>query len=97
MQNWLAHFEWDDNKAALNYEKHGVLFEDAVLTFFDPDFVRIFDSKHSASELRYAGIRLHPARRMLTTVYTERGDNFRIISSRKANKKERQTYEDLKR
>jgi uncharacterized DUF497 family protein len=97
MQERLAHFEWDEKKASLNFKKHGVRFEDAALTFFDADFIRLFDAKHSADEVRYAGTGSHPSGVLLVTIYTERGDNFRIISSRKANKKERQDYENLKK
>jgi len=96
MQDRLGHFEWDEKKAILNYKKHGVRFEDAALTFFDPDFIRLFDAKHSDDEVRYAGTGIHPSGVTLVTIYTERGDNFRIISSRKANRKERQAYENSK-
>ncbi len=96
MEQYLAHFEWDDVKAALNFEKHGVLFEDAVLTFFDRDFIRLFDEKHSDTEVRYAGIGQHPSGSVLITIYTERNDAFRIISSRPSNRKERKMYEESK-
>jgi uncharacterized protein len=96
MDKRLANFEWDENKAALNFEKHGVRFEDAAETFFDQDFIRLFDEKHSEVEIRYAGTGKHLSGAMLVTIYTERGDTFRIISSRKANKKERQVYENSK-
>jgi uncharacterized DUF497 family protein len=96
MDKRLGSFEWDENKAALNFEKHGVRFEDAAETFFDDDFIRLFDEKHSGGEIRYAGTGKHPSGVMLVTIYTERGDIFRIISSRKANKKERSEYENSK-
>jgi uncharacterized DUF497 family protein len=96
MQDRLARFEWDEKKAERNYLKHGVLFEDAALTFFDKDFIRMFDQKHSEIEDRFVGIGAHPTGALLVTVYTERDDNLRLISSRKANKKERKAYEDLK-
>src|SRR5947209_4632678 len=95
MDEYLAYFEWDDVKAELNFEKHGVLFEDAVLTFFDKDFIRLWDEKHSESEIRYVGIGSHPMKLLFVTIYTERGNKFRIISSRKANRKERHMYEEL--
>jgi hypothetical protein len=96
MQNRLAGFEWDEKKETLNFAKHGVRFEDAALTFFDADFIRLFDAKHSESETRYAGIGMRPGGTLLVTIYTERGNLIRIISSRKANKKERVSYEKLK-
>ena len=96
MQDYLAHFEWDEKKAALNLLKHGVLFEDASLTFFDKNFLRIFDEKHSDTEIRYIGIGAHPVGEVIVSVYTERADRLRLISARKANRKERHTYESLK-
>ena len=54
------------------------------------------DEKHSDMEIRYAGTGKHPSGMVLVTIYTERGDIFRIISSRKANKKERHEYENSK-
>jgi uncharacterized DUF497 family protein len=96
MENHLGYFEWDDKKAALNLLKHGVVLEEAAISFFDPDFIRLPDEKHSITEERYAGIGRTPIGRMLVTNYTERGSNIRIISSRRANKKERKIYEDRK-
>jgi uncharacterized protein len=93
MEEHLGYFEWDDAKAELNFEKHGVLFEDAALTFFDRNFLRLFDEKHSGEEIRYAGLGKHPAGRILVTIYTERRELIRIISARKANKKEQVTHE----
>ena len=96
MVDQLGHFEWDDRKASLNKRKHGVDFEEAALSFFDQDFIRVQDPKHSIIEVRYAGIGRTPQGRILVTHYTERGMNIRIISSRPANRKERKTYEDRK-
>jgi uncharacterized DUF497 family protein len=96
MKDHLGHFEWDDKKAALNMVKHGVDFEEAALSFFDQDFIRLPDTKHSVTEERYAGKGRTPLGKMIVTNYTERGLNIRIISSRLANKKERKKYEDRK-
>ena len=96
MQERGRRFEWDEKKAMLNLLKHGIHFEDAARTFFDPNFIRLLDPKHSEAEVRYAGIGQHPMGGVLVTIYTERGESFRIISSRRANKKERQMYEDAK-
>ena len=96
MDGHLGQFEWDDKKASLNLSKHGVQFDDAALSFFDKDFIRIPDHKHSIIEERYAGIGRTRTGKIRVTNYTERGDNIRIISSRSANKKERKTYEDRK-
>ena len=95
MDNRLLQFEWDERKAALNFAKHGIRFEEAALTFFDEKFIRTFDKKHSEVEIRYAGIGRHPARGLIVTCYTERSDHIRIISAQKANKKERRDYEEF--
>ena len=70
MEQYLAHFEWDDVTAAINLEKHGILFEDAVLAFFDLDFLSAFDEKHSELEIRYVGMGKHPSGAILVTIYT---------------------------
>jgi uncharacterized DUF497 family protein len=93
MDDRLLQFEWDERKAQINFAKHGVTFEEAALTFFDESFIRTFDATHSEIEARYIGIGEHPASGLLVTCYTERGDNIRIISARKANKRERRDYE----
>jgi len=96
MEEYLAYFEWDDLKALINLDKHGILFEDAVLTFFDLDFLSGFDEKHSDLEIRYTGMGKHPSGAILVTIYTERSDKFRIISSRHANRRERMIYANNK-
>ncbi len=96
MSAHLLHFEWDEQKALLNLRKHGVSFEEASLSFFDERFIRRVDIKHSVYETRYGGIGRITSGKLLVTTYTERGDNIRIISSRKANKKEKLDYENFK-
>ena len=44
MKDHLGHFEWDDKKATLNLLKHGIEFEESALSFFDSDFIRLFDA-----------------------------------------------------
>ena len=64
-------FEWDENKAKINFAKHKVTFEEAQTVFYDEEALLIADEKHSDDE----------------------GDEIiRIISSRKANKKESEQY-----
>ncbi len=97
MPETIGHFEWNEQKALLNLEKHGVSFEEAALSFFDADFVRAEDRKHSLTEQRYSGIGKIQRTKMVVTIFTERGNNIRIISSRLANKKERDVYEKRKK
>jgi hypothetical protein len=43
-------FSWDDQKAAQNFKKHGVSFEDASTVFFDENAREFFDPDHSTDE-----------------------------------------------
>jgi len=86
-------FEWDPQKAKSNIEKHGVSFEEASTVFRDPLSLTIDDPLHSTGELRMVQIGISHKDRLLVVVHTERGDNIRIISARKATKKERNNYE----
>jgi uncharacterized DUF497 family protein len=91
-------FDWDPDKAEKNLAKHSVRFEDAMFTFFDP-FGRIeLDVEHSEDEDRYWQIGMTPAG-LVVVVYTIRqpGNIYRIITARKATRKERQRYENFKR
>jgi uncharacterized DUF497 family protein len=86
-------FEWDDDKAASNLEKHGVVFEEAVTVFRDP-FALIFDDEaHSIEEQREIIIGHSTRNRLLLVCFTERGEKLRIFSARPATRKERQDYE----
>jgi uncharacterized protein len=86
-------FEWDEEKANLNYKKHKVDFEEATTVFLDPFSMTIPDPEHSEFEARYIDLGLSDKGRLLTVVYTERGLNIRIISCRKASNSERKFYE----
>lgn len=86
-------FEWDETKAATNLIKHGVTFEEARTVFSDDFSITIADPDHSLDEDRYIDIGMSAQARVLVVVYTERGADIRIISCRKATKREQQTYE----
>ena len=45
-------FEWDDEKAALNFKKHSVRFETAALVFNDENRIELYDTARSAYEDR---------------------------------------------
>ena len=85
-------FEWDDEKAALNFKKHGVRFENAAKVFCDENRIELYDAEHSADEDRYNTIGM--VDNVLFVVYTERRNRVRLISARPANKKERSLYYD---
>ena len=86
-------FEWDFKKAKTNIEKHGVSFEEASTAFRDPLSLTIDDPLHSRDEERWVLIGMSYNNHLLVIVHTERGNNIRIISARKATKKERKYYE----
>ena len=87
-------FEWDEKKANENLEKHGVSFDEAKTVFNDPFSVTIYDPDHSIDEHRYIDIGLSSKGSLIVVSYIERGEKIRIISSRKATKKEQKDYEE---
>lgn len=89
-------FEWDEAKAKSNQRKHGVSFEDAMLIFADP-FALVEQDRVEDGELRWQTLGLAGGIALLLiahTVRTEAEDEIiRIISARRANRKERQRYD----
>ena len=88
-------FEWDSRKARSNLAKHGVGFEEASTVFGDPLSLTIPDPEHSLSEERYITVGRAFSGKLLVVVHTERGDNIRIISARRASRRERKFYEKI--
>jgi len=87
-------FEWDERKAADNVEKHGVSFPEALSVFADP-LARIFDDDdHSQDESREIIIGHSSRDRLLIVCFSEREDTVRLISARRATKRERNDYEE---
>ncbi len=89
-------FEWDARKAAVNRATHGVSFEEAGTVFGDPNGLDGPDLRHSARESRFLRLGRAATGRMLVVAYTvRRSDNdesVRIISARRASRKERAAY-----
>lgn len=86
-------FEWNTDKADKNIRKHGVSFQDAVTVFQDPLSLTYPDMDHSTDEDRFLIIGLSSSGDVLVISHTFRNDSVRIISARKATKKERNFYE----
>ena len=86
-------FEWDPEKAKRNLEIHGVSFDEASTAFGDTLSLTIYDPLHSKDEDRFILIGNTYKNRLLIVVHTIRGNRIRIISARKATKKEREYYE----
>ena len=86
-------FEWDANKAKSNWVKHGIRFEDAVLVFDDPQHLSQQDRIENG-EYRWQTIGLVYGIVVAHTIRFESGNEIiRIISARKADRKERSRYE----
>ena len=86
-------FEWDKNKARINQKKHTISFEEASTVFRDFLSLTIPDPKHSDKEERFITIGLSYRQKLVVVVHCDRGDIIRIITARKANKRERKYYE----
>ena len=85
-------FEWDEEKAVSNYEKHGVSFEVATLVFDDRLSLTIPDPENSEGEFRLITIGMTLARSLPVVAHVERGKRIRIISARRATGRERRRY-----
>ena len=89
-------FEWDEEKSIENQRTHGVSFEEAGTVFQDPNASVYFDEDHSVKEERFIIVGFSIKIRVLMVVHClrEEGEIIRIISARKATKKEIQEYEE---
>jgi uncharacterized DUF497 family protein len=87
-------FEWDPEKAAANLEKHDVAFEEAVTVFADPLSLTIPDPDHSEYEERLLLVGRSRAQTLLVVAHVERGERIRLISARRASRRERRDYEE---
>jgi uncharacterized DUF497 family protein len=87
-------FEWDENKAAANLEKHKVSFEEAATVFGDPLSDTFDDPDHSAGERRFVIIGMSKQGRMLIVAHTDDGEVVRLISAREPTRREREFYEE---
>ena len=88
-------YEWDEAKREANLSKHGLDFVDAHLVYENPGKITVRALNPAERRLiDVALVRVHGV--VLTLVYTMRGANVRCISFRRASRKERQLYEELK-
>ena len=87
-------FEWDDKKAETNLRKHNISFEEASTVFGDDLSITIEDPLHSQDENRYILIGQSVHSRTLVVIHLEKTDSIRIISARRATKKEKRFYEE---
>jgi uncharacterized DUF497 family protein len=87
-------FEWDPDKAARNLAKHGVSFAEAATVFGDPLAITYFDPDHSDEEDRFLTFGHSSEGHLLVVSHIDRDDRTRIISARRATRKERKQYEE---
>lgn len=84
-------FEWNPNKNASNQDKHGVSFEDVKDIFDDEDRIQYMQNRNGERRWRTVGSILGI---LFSVVYTMRKTVFRLISARRASKKEKKDYLD---
>lgn len=98
MYNNQVNFVWDSEKDNANIQKHGVCFSEASSVFYDPLAKIASDPDHSSNEDRYILIGQSNQRRLLFVVhvYREAGNKIRIISARRATRKEIRDFEEIK-
>lgn len=91
----MIEFEWDASKASANLKKHQVSFEDAQSVFYDEFAVQFFDEEHSLEEERFLMLGMSSLAKLLIVCHCEReqGAVIRIISARKASKRESAFYQ----
>jgi uncharacterized DUF497 family protein len=88
-------FEWEKNKALANEKKHKISFKEATTVFGDPLAVTIPDPLHSAAEeARFVTVGLSYRQKLILVVHCDRDEKIRVISARKATKRERESYEE---
>lgn len=85
-------YEWDSSKAAANLKKHHVAFTEAATVFLDPLALTYQDPDHSEGEQRYITLGESTRGRVILVAHLDRGDRIRIISARRATRKEAHEY-----
>lgn len=92
----MLRFAWDEQKNKQNRAKHKVWFEEAQTVFSDARARVFYDEAHSDAEERFVILGLSSGARLLVVVHCHREASsvVRIISARKATRKEAKTYEE---
>ncbi len=85
--------DWDPEKARANLEKHGVRFSDAEVALFDSNAITV-EGETSEGERRYVSIGLDALGRILFVVFSDREEGIRLISVRKATRRETTSDEE---
>jgi len=93
------YFDWDPNKVKVNRKKHGIGFDQASTIFLDPRMITVFDTEHSEHEDRWATIGINRDGILFVVVHTFQqldvdSCRIRIVSARKATRKESKQYRE---
>ncbi len=92
-------FEWDETKAQANLKKHRVSFEIATLVFLDP-LALAYQDRNEGGDQRWQTLGMVGSCLLLLVAHIVRHEKdveiIRIISARKADKKERKHYEETR-
>jgi uncharacterized protein len=90
----MMKFEWHSGKATENLKKHQISFEEAKTVFYDDFAVQFFDQEHFEDEERFLLLGMSAHSKLLIVCHCERehGEVIRIISARKATKRESAFY-----
>ena len=86
-------FEFDPDKSAENFRKHGIAFSEVEPAFYDYHAQTIEDPD-AQGEQRFITLAMDGQGRLLVICFTERGENIRVISARKASPAEAKTYDE---
>lgn len=91
-------FQWNERKSLINQRKHGVSFHEAESAFHDPQARVMADPEHSEDEERFLLLGMSRRIRVLVVChcYRETEEVIRIISARRATKKETAQYGSLR-
>lgn len=87
----MLEFEWDKNKNEANFKKHGIKFDEAIC-IFEGKVLTSADERNDYGEQRWISIGEIEGVAVIVLIHTDRHNKLRIISARKANKKERRKY-----
>ena len=90
----MLNFEWNPEKAESNIRKHGVTFEEGAMVLRDPLSSTTYDPDHSHEEERFLTIGSSDLGKILVVSHVDRGDKIRIISVRRATRREQRAYEN---
>lgn len=91
----MIRFEWSPAKSRANVRKHGISFEEAQSVFYDEYARQFFDGEHADDEDRFIMLGMSDRARVLVVCHCERqsAEVIRIISARKATRRECKFYE----